>query len=82
MAPKKAASRCGTKKTKAVEETKDLKKTKMAMVVTHSSPEEGPSESAPVEGIEPEVSPGASPVASPVASVLDGEYKLYFFFNF
>ena len=76
MAPKKAASMCGTKK------TKDLKKTKVAMVVTHSSPEEGPSESAPVEGIEPHVTPCASPFASPVASVLDGEYKLYFFFNF
>ena len=71
MPPKKVTS----KKTKAVEA---LKKTKMAMVVIHSSPEEGPSNSAPVEGIEPEISPAASPPASPAASVIDGEYKLYF----
>ena len=84
MGPKKAGSRCGKKKMK------------MPMVVVHSSPKEGPSESAPVAE-EPEVSTDPSPVASvsgtdpsPVASVSvsdvasvsvdDGEYKLYFFY--
>ena len=71
MAPKKAGSRCGRKK--------------MPMVVLHSSPEEGPSESAPVVE-EPEVSTDPSPVASvsvsdvASVSVVDGEYKLYFFY--
>ena len=80
MAPKKATSKCGRKKAKAVglQETnpmpvEDIQKTEKAMeeqVVLLSSPEE---ESAPVEGIEPE----ASPSASPISSVLDREYKLY-----
>ena len=57
----------------------------MPMVVLHSSPEEGPSESAPVVE-EPEVSTDPSPVASASVSdvasvsVVDGEYKLYFFY--